>query len=200
MTPRRTIDVSGLPDYRISSAAPLWWGQVVMGAMECTMFAILIAMYFYLRLRVDVWPPPGTQLPHLMFSTLALVPLLLSCLGTYWASEAAKANDRRGMIRGLVLNLLLAFVFFGMRIVEWHSFNFKWSTDVHGSIVWTILGLHSLDIFADLVFTSVLIIAIATGRCTERQRLGVHVDSVVWYFLVAIWIPLYVTIYWGPRL
>jgi cytochrome c oxidase subunit III len=30
--------------------------------------------------------------------------------------------------------------------------------------------------------------------------LGVHVDSVVWYFLVAIWIPIYVVIYWGPRI
>jgi hypothetical protein len=38
------------------------------------------------------------------------------------------------------------------------------------------------------------------GRSGPKQRLGVHVDSVIWYFLVAIWIPMYVTIFWGPAL
>jgi cytochrome c oxidase subunit I+III len=48
--------------------------------------------------------------------------------------------------------------------------------------------------------TAVLIIIVASGRYGPRQRIGVHVDSVLWYFLVGIWIPLYVVIYWGPRL
>ncbi len=51
------------------------------------MFLMLIAIYFYLRLSVDVWPPPGTQLPHHDAATLALIPLLLSAVGSYWASE-----------------------------------------------------------------------------------------------------------------
>ena len=67
-------------------------------------------------------------------------------------------------------------------------------------MVWTILGLHTLDMFADLLFTAILILAVARGHHSPRQRLGVHVDSIVWYFLVLIWIPLYVVIYWGPRL
>ena len=33
-----------------------------------------------------------------------------------------------------------------------------------------------------------------------KQRLGVHVDSVLWYFIVLIWLPLYVAIYWGPHI
>jgi cytochrome c oxidase subunit I+III len=61
------------------------------------------------------------------------------------------------------------------------------------------IGLHTMDVVADLGFTAVLIFLIATGRIGGMQRLGVHVDSVVWYVLVAIWVPLYVVIYWGPR-
>jgi heme/copper-type cytochrome/quinol oxidase subunit 3 len=48
--------------------------------------------------------------------------------------------------------------------------------------------------------TAVLIILLASGRYGEKQRVGVHVDSVLWYFLVAIWIPLYVVVYWGPAM
>ncbi|MBV9766387.1 MAG: cytochrome c oxidase subunit 3 [Acidobacteriaceae bacterium] len=200
MTQARTLDVSHLPPYEISSQAPLWWGQICLVAIEATMFSILIASYFYVRLRMDVWPPPGDQFPHVRLPTLALITLIASALPAYWASEAAKKNDRRGMIVGLVLNLLLAMAAFVMRVIEWHSLNFNWKTDAQGSYVWAFLGLHSFDFVAGMVETLVLLIILLSGRYAEKQRLGVHVDSIVWYFVVAIWIPIYVVIYWGPRI
>ncbi len=196
----KTLDVSHLQPYEISSQAPLWWGQLCIDIIEGTMFCILIAAFLYTRLRVDVWPPPGDQFPHLLLPTLALIPLILSALPSYWASEAAKRDDRGGMIRNLILNLVLAAIFFVMRLVEWHSLNFNWQADVQGSYVWAFLGLHSFDFIADALFTLVLLIIILSGRSGEKQRLGVHVDAVVWYFLVGIWIPIYVVIYWGPRI
>jgi len=51
-----------------------------------------------------------------------------------------------------------------------------------------------------LLMTVVLLAIVAFGKEGPRQRLGVHVDSVIWYFLVLIWIPFYVVIYWGPRM
>jgi cytochrome c oxidase subunit I+III len=194
------LDVSGLKPYEISNRSMLFWGQVLLCAIEGTMLLILIAIYFYLRLSVDVWPPPGTVLPGVLLPTLALIPLAASGLGSYHASEAAKQNDRRAMIGGLALNLAGGIIFLLMRAFEWMSFTFRWSTDVHGTIVWTILFLHSLDVVADLLWTAVLIAILLAGRVGERQRLGVHVDSVIWYFLAAIWIPLYAVIYWGPRI
>lgn len=201
MTSRpNTLDVSQLPTYEISKEAPLWWGQAMLVIIEGSTFAILIAMYFYLRLSVDVWPPPGTQLPHLPYATLALIPLLISAGGSYWASEGAKKDSRRDMLLGMTLNVVLGFAFLGLRAAEWRTFNFTWATDVHGSMVWSILFLHTLDAIADLLYTIVLIVLVATGRYGPRQRLGVHADSVVWYFIVAIWLPLYGALYWGPRL
>ncbi len=200
MSEGRTLDVSHLPPYDISNQAPLWWGQVCIVGIEATMFSILIAGYLYVRLRVDVWPPPGDVFPHLTLPTLALIPLILSAVGSYWASEAAKKDNLFGMIGGMVVNVVLATVFFVMRVIEWYGLNFDWKTDIQGSFVWAILGLHSFDLIADVAYTCVLIVIIVSGRYGEKQRQGVHVDSVVWYFIVAIWIPLYMAIYWGPRI
>jgi heme/copper-type cytochrome/quinol oxidase subunit 3 len=200
MTEQRTLDVSGLPPYDISNQSPLFWGQVLMCLIEGSLLCMLIATYFYLRLSVDVWPGPGVHLPGLMYSTWALLPLIASCAGSYLASEAAKKNSRAGMLGGLGLNLALAIVFVMLRGVEWSSLNFTWASDAHGSIVWTILFLHSYDIVADMLVTAILIVIVASGRCGPRQRIGVHVDSVLWYFLVGIWISLYGVIYWAPRL
>ncbi len=200
MTEVRTLDVSHLPPYDVSNQAPLWWGQLMITFIEGTMFCILIAAYLYTRLRMDVWPPPGDQFPHTLLPTLALIPLILSCIGSYWASQSAKKNDQVGMILGLLLNIVLAGIALAMRIVEWHSLNFNWMTDIFGSYVWAFLGLHTFDYIADLVFSIVLVVILLTSRWGPKQRLGVHVDSVVWYFVVAIWIPIYIVIYWGPWL
>ena len=59
MSERRTLDVSGLPPYDISNQSPLFWGQVLMCLIEGSLLCMLIATYFYLRLRVDVWPGAG---------------------------------------------------------------------------------------------------------------------------------------------
>lgn len=200
MTAQRTLDISHLPDFSISSEAPLWWGQLLLTFIEGTMFAILIAMYFYYRLRVDTWPPPGTQLPPVLLPGIGVGLLLVSCLGSYRASEAAKRDDRWSMIAWLVFNLAFAVAAMVVRGFTWASLNFTQASDIHGSLVWTILGLHSLDAVADILFTVVLLIILLLGRHGPDTRLGVHVDSVVWYFVVLIWIPLYVVVFWGPRL
>lgn len=199
MIAQRTLDVSDLPDYSISNQAPLWWGQLLLTFIEGTMFAILIAMYFYYRLSVDVWPPPGTQLPPLVVPSITVVMLLISCIGSYRASEAAKVDNRPGMIGWLVFNIVFAIADMILRIWAWSILNFNQATDIHGSIFWTILGLHTLDAVADILFTVVLLVILLIGVSGPRQRLGVHVDSIVWYFVVLIWIPLYVVLYWGPR-
>jgi heme/copper-type cytochrome/quinol oxidase subunit 3 len=200
MTTQRTLDVSGLPDHAISSENPLWWGQLMLALIEGTMFAILIAMYFYYRLQLDIWPPPGTQLPPVLLPTLALVPYFVSCFGSYRASEAAKQDNRRGMIRWLAFSVVFALAALAMRAITWSMLNFNQAADIHGSLVWTILGLHTLDAFADIVFSLVLLVILLRGYHAPRERIGVHVDTVVWYFVAAIWIPLYIVIYWGPRI
>jgi heme/copper-type cytochrome/quinol oxidase subunit 3 len=200
MNGQRTLDVSHLPPYHISNHAPLFWGQIMLACIEGTMFLILVACYYYFRQRMDIWPGAGVQLPHVTLPTLALLPLLVSCAGSYYASESAKKGERMGMLVGLALNLLPAILFLALIVMEWRNFNFKWSTDAHGSVVWTMLGLFTLDAFADLCFTAVLILLILLGHDGPKQRLGAHVDSIIWYFIALIWIPLYVTIFWGPRI
>lgn len=86
------------------------------------------------------------------------------------------------------------------RYVMWRELNFNWASDAYGTVLWTILFLHTFDVVADLLMTLVLLIIVAIGRHGPKQRLGVHVDSIVWYFLVAIWLPLYAVLIWGTRL
>ena len=136
-----------------------------------------------------------------LLPTLALIPLMLSAVGSYWASEAAKKDDRRGMILGLLLNLVLAGIFFVMRLYEWHSLNFNWQADQQGTYVWTILGLHSFDFVAGMLETLVLLVFIV-----ERP---VRREAAAWAFMSTAlsgisWWPsgfrFTWPVYWGPQI
>jgi len=199
MTASRTLDLSHLPAYQVSSKSPLYLGQILLAAIEASMFFILLVMYFYLRLSVDVWPPPGTQLPKLTWATASMIMLIISAYGSYVASEGAKQNKPSAMVGGLLLNIVLAAGAMAFRFAEMNTLNFNWKADVHGSIFWAIFYLHSLDAIADMLLTAALIVVVALGLDGPKQRLGVHVDSILWYFIVLIWIPAYIIIYWGPR-
>jgi cytochrome c oxidase subunit 1/cytochrome c oxidase subunit I+III len=69
LTHRPTLDVSGLPTVVFGSRSILWWATMGLAIIEGTMFAILIATYFFLRTRVGDWPP-GVLPPYLLWGTI----------------------------------------------------------------------------------------------------------------------------------
>ncbi len=198
MNGRPVLDVSGLPPVAFKTRSALFWAAIGIIMIESTMFGLLIATYFYVRLSMDSWPPPGTSFPGLMLPTIELVALILSCIPAYLATESAIRNDVHAVRRNLLLNFLLATIALALRIIEWRSFNFDWTASAYGSVVWIILGLHTVDFVGAMLVTLVLIAIIYAGRFGDKQRGGVDFDSFTWYFAVAIWIPLYVVVYLMP--
>ena len=78
---RRVIDVSDLPLSAMDHRSPIWIGNALLLAIETTMFAILVATYFYLRANFQNWPPPQINYlppnfhpaPDLLWGTLNLL-------------------------------------------------------------------------------------------------------------------------------
>jgi cytochrome c oxidase subunit III len=38
------------------------------------------------------------------------------------------------------------------------------------------------------------------GYFNKERHLGVTVNGIYWHFVVAVWLPLYLVLYWSPRL
>ncbi len=196
---RPALDVSALPTLTFGSRQVVWWGNWGIIAIEGTMFGILIASFLYLRFFVAAWPPPGVAIPGLLLPTSGLIVMLLACLPAYYAGEAAKKNDAAAALVGLVLNLIGIVVALVIRYVEWKHLNFRWTDGAHGSIVWMVLGLHTTHLVTATIETTFFVVLTAMGRLGDRQRLGIEVESIYWYFVAVAWIPLYALIYIVPR-
>jgi heme/copper-type cytochrome/quinol oxidase subunit 3 len=200
MPVQRTLDLSALPDAALGSRAPLWWGQIGMMLIETVVFSITIAAYFYIRLGFSVWPPPRIAPPDLYWSTAGILLLVASCVPMYLSGRAIEQGRLAAAAIWVALNILMALGFLLIRTVEFNRFNFKWTTDVYGSLVWVLLGLHTMHTVADCIESIVIFGIILTGRVGGKQQLGAKLDGIYWYWITGAGVVLYLLIYIYPAI
>jgi len=198
--PRRTLDVSMLAPGGFGYRSLMWWGTLGIVFIEGTVFALAIGAYFYLRSRVPTWPPDGVAPPDLRWGTLNLIILLASAVPNELAKKAAEHIDLRKVRLWLVVCVLFGLAFNAVRAYEFARLNVLWNTDAYGSIVWMLLGLHTVHIATDVADTCVLTALMFIGPVEEKRFVDVEENAVYWYFVVATWLPIYGVIYWAPRL
>jgi cytochrome c oxidase subunit III len=194
------IDVSHLPNLVSGSRGTLWWSFVLLLAIEATVFATLISAYFYLRMGAPEWPPPGISPPDLMLPTINTFILVLSSVPMYLADKGITKGKVNRLIAGGIAAIALATVFLILKVVEYSDVYYRWDDHAYGSIVWLIIGFHSAHVASVVLKTIVMMILAWRGYFNEHRHLGVQVNGLYWHFVVFVWLPLYVVLYWSPRL
>jgi cytochrome c oxidase subunit I+III len=187
--------------------APIWWGNLLLLLIETTMFGILVASYFYISQNFNLWPPPRSESPvgydtdpRLLVPTLNLLLLVLSCAPMWWVDLSARRGKKLSAQIGIVVCILFGLTSIGLRWFEFPALRFKWYENAYGSIVWFLLGTHYLHL---LVLTTEAIFLAAwlfLRKLDEKHRVDLTVLAVYWYWVVGIWIPLYVILYFGPKI
>jgi heme/copper-type cytochrome/quinol oxidase subunit 3 len=192
--------VSGLPTVVFGHRSMIWLGTVGLMAIEGTMFAILIATYFYLRTRVTEWPP-GVSSPALTFGTLNTIIYLASIVPNHWTKKVAEKGDARKARTGILIMCVIAVANIVVRVFEFPSLNCGWDSNAYGSAIWTLLGLHTVHLLTDAFDTFVLAALIYQGNKIEGRRfMDVSENADYWYFVVGTWLPIYFVIYIAPRI
>jgi cytochrome c oxidase subunit III len=192
------LDVSGLRSYAFGHHSLMWWGTWGMIAIEVTVFALAIAGYFYLRSHSSVWPMSVLP-PDLSWGTLNTFILLASAIPNHLAKRAAEREQLAGVRLWLCAGLVLGFAFIGVRVLEFGALNVRWDSSAYGSIVWTLMGFHTAHLVTDVLDTVVLTALFFMGPLSGKRFVDVAENSLYWYFVVWVWLPIYLTVYWGAR-
>lgn len=198
MSERRTLDVSALPTYAYGHHGVVWWGTVGFMVIEGSMFVIAIITYFYLRLKVSDWPPSLPD-PDLTVGTANLLIVFISCIPNMLAKKAADKMDLRGVRLWLTVLVAFGVVNVVLRAYEYPALNCRWDDNAYASITWVLLSMHTIHIATDVADSAVLMVLMFTGPISEKRFVDCSENSLYWYFIVAWWIPIYLTIYWAPR-
>ncbi|MBV9772377.1 MAG: cytochrome C oxidase subunit III [Gemmatimonadetes bacterium] len=199
-TQRRVLDVSELPTVVFGSRSLLWWGTIGFAVIEGFTLVLMTASYFYLRLNEYDWPPGRTPNPDLLIPTLNTLLLLGVMAPMRMADRAAKRYDRRAVARWLVVATVLSTVVAVLRWWDLLALNVRWDAHAYGSAAWGVVVLHGTLLFVDVFETGTIAWLFLSGRALRKNFPDVSDAADYQYFMSLAWVPLYLIVYWGPRI
>jgi len=198
---RFTRDVAELPTHGFSYRSLTWWGVVGFMVIEGSAFLLAVVAYFFLMSHQLEWAPRPWQPPSLLAGTLFTVVMLLSEIPNSMIKRAARAYDSPAVRRLLLVMTVIGIPLFILRGLEFNSLNIHWYDNAYGSILWALLLLHTTHILTDWIDTVVLWRLMNTPHGEEPRRIvDTDENALYWRFVWIIWLPIYVLIYWVPRL
>ena len=195
-----TIDVSHLPSTTFGSRELVWWGTLGFLLIEGTTLFICVVSYLYLLRNEATWPPEHTLRPDVFWPTVHVALLLVSNVVAVLADRAAR-RFALGRLR-LMLAILIgvAAISVALRWVDLLSLNVRWDTNAYGSVVWLTAGLHGTLIAAELGELAVMLALLSGPRREDKHYSDASDVAFYWYWLTALWVPLYFMLYLSPRL
>jgi len=196
-----TDDVADLPTHKFGPSSLTWWGIIAFMVIEGGFFMLTFAAYFFLMGHEQGWPPEGRQPPDLLAGTLFTLIILISEYPNTLVKRAAKAGDVPTIRRLLPVMVGVGIVLLIIRGFEFNSLNCRWTDDAYSSIIWALLLLHATHLITDWGDTVVLTALMYTPVAYEgRRQVDVDENSLYWRYVWLLWIPIYLMIYWIPRL
>jgi len=188
------------------------YGMVLFIASEVMFFVAWFWAYFDASLfageaaqfaRVDatggVWPPVGIEtfdpfhLP--LMNTLIL---LTSGTTVTWAHHALQQGDRNGLKWGLILTVVLGFLFSLLQAYEYTHAAFGFSGNIYGATFFMATGFHGFHVIVGTIFLAVCLMRTYAGHFTPQHHFGFEAAAWYWHFVDVVWLFLFAAIYvWG---
>lgn len=184
----------------------LRYGMTLFISSEVMFFVAFFWAYFHFALYPEhvagntsgLWPPPGVHTfdPfHIPF--LNTLILLLSGTTITWAHHSLIENDRRGLVTGLGLTVLLGLSFTTLQAVEYSSAPFHfYGGGVYPALFFLATGFHGFHVIVGTCFLIVCFLRARAGQFTPQRHFGLEAAAWYWHFVDVVWLFLFVCIYW----
>jgi cytochrome c oxidase subunit 3 len=184
----------------------LRYGMMFFICSEVMFFVAFFWAYFNFALfpehvagdSAGIWPPPGIHTfdPfHIPF--LNTMILLLSGTTITWAHHALLQNDRRGLLVGLGLTVLLGLSFTTFQAIEYSDAPFHFAGGgIYPSVFFLATGFHGFHVIVGTCFLIVCWFRARAGQFTPQRHFGFEAAAWYWHFVDVVWLFLFICIYW----
>lgn len=208
MSQALAYDVSHLPGTGEGPDAPVWWGNTLLMAIETMTVALLVATYFYVAQKIDMFPPPRVgvmpplhePLPRLGFATADLAVMIVSGFALRRAHLAARVRASSAALRWLVVGSLLGAAAIAARCFEFRDVHVGWDQNAYGSIVWGILVMHLLYLVLAVAEALYAAAMVELYGLDDNLAVDIEVTAAYWYWTVGAWVVFYLVVFWTPRI
>ena len=199
MKTRPVADFSSLPQSGFDHRVVTWWGTVAFMTLEGMGFVLSYGVFLYIAWLNPQWPVGFPPQP-LLWSTIFTLVLVVSLVPNWMILRRTKQKDNATLKWLLVLMSVIGLATLVIRYFEFAALTLRWDTNVYGSVLWALLGLHTLHLATDVTDTIVMTAMYFTRHVPEKRFTDADENAMYWVFVVVGWLPLYALLYWAPRI
>jgi cytochrome c oxidase subunit 3 len=180
----------------------LRYGMALFIASEVMFFAAFFWAFFDSALYPKeatggIWPPKGVQVfDAFEIPFLNTMILLLSGTTITWAHHALLENNRRDLVRGLGITIILGILFTSFQAFEYTHAAFGFTEGIYPSTFFMATGFHGFHVIIGTCFLIVCFFRARAGHFTPTQHFGFEAAAWYWHFVDVVWLFLFVCIYW----
>jgi cytochrome c oxidase subunit 3 len=183
----------------------LRYGMMLFIASEVMFFVGFFWAYFNFLIFPEtqgngqtVWPPSNIQtFDPFHLPVLNTMILLLSGCTVTWAHHALLENNRKDLLTGLGLTILLGLTFTTCQAIEYAHAPFKfWGGGIYPSTFFLATGFHGFHVIVGTCFLIVCWFRARAGQFTPQRHFGFEAAAWYWHFVDVVWLFLFTCIYW----
>lgn len=178
------------------------FGMLLFIVSEVMFFAAFFWAFFNASLMPTeaigfVWPPKTiTPInPFDMPFMMTMILLLSGCTIT-WSHAALIEGNKRDMVRGLVVTIILGAIFTCFQAFEYHHAEFGFKDTIFASTFYMATGFHGLHVLLGTVFLCVSLYRALKDHYQPNDHFGFEAAAWYWHFVDVVWLFLFVAVYW----
>ena len=126
--------------------------------------------------------------------------LLTSRITVTIAHHALIAGKRAILTIFLAATFILGFIFVYMQAVEYvHAYqdmNLKLTSGIYGSTFFMLTGFHGMHVTIGAIMLTIIWLRVVKGHFTPDNHFAFEATAWYWHFVDAVWVGLYVFVYW----
>ncbi len=177
-------------------------GMTIFIGSEVMLFASFFTAYFLIRFGVfgNNWPPIAEDgkpfvLPKVITGVNTFI-LVMSSFTVWWAEHCMKQGNRKGLIRGLTLTIMMGVTFVVIQFNEYVHLGFTPDSQAFGSVFYSLTGLHGMHVVVGLTILTFCLIRARKGDFSKEGGYApLAAGSIYWHFVDIVWVILYLLVY-----
>jgi len=177
----------------------LRYGMALFIASEVMFFVAFFWAFFTSSLYPvgGIWPPKGIH-PFDPFELpfLNTMVLLLSGTTVTWAHAALLEDNRKSLLIGLGLTILLGITFTCLQAWEYTHAAFGFKDGIFASTFYMATGFHGFHVIIGTTFLIVCWFRARAGHFRPNHHFGFEAAAWYWHFVDVVWLFLFICIYW----
>jgi len=148
----------------------------------------------------ELFKGPTAAMDALGLPAINTLILLISGVTVTWAHYGLKAGNRKQLLWGLLVTVLLGATFLCLQAFEYHhayhELGLTLNSGMYGTTFFMLTGFHGAHVCIGTIMLLIMLLRACKGHFMQGSHFAFEATAWYWHFVDVVWLLLFTFVYW----